>query len=145
MTAVKDLLARKGLAVLSVGKNATALEAAQRMNDNSVGCLVVIDEGKVIGIFTERDILRRIVAERRDPGTTKVQEVMTREIVGCSMETDLEEARSVFKNRRIRHLPVVDDSKHLLGLISIGDLNAFEADTQEHTIYLMQEYIYGRT
>ena len=145
MTAVKDILARKGLAVLSVGKNATALEAAQRMNDNSVGCLVVIDEGKVIGIFTERDILRRIVAERRDPGTTKVQEVMTREIVGCSMETDLEEARSVFKNRRIRHLPVVDDSKHLLGLISIGDLNAFEADTQEHTIYLMQEYIYGRT
>lgn len=145
MATVNDILARKGTRVLSIAPEATVLEGAQLMNEHGVGALVVIDADRVAGIFTERDILRRVVADRVDPSTAKVHEVMTREIVGCGLDTDLEEARSVFKNRRIRHLPVVDDNRHLLGLISIGDLNAFHADVQEHTIHLMHEYIYGRT
>ena len=70
---------------------------------------------------------------------------MTTEMLVCNPSTSVEEARSVMKNRRIRHLPVVDDNERLVGLVSIGDLNAFNANTQEQTLHVLQEYIYGRT
>ena len=81
---------------------------------------------------------------RLDPGQALVQDVMTVEVVCCQPYTQLEEARGVLKNRRIRHLPVVDDAKELLGLISIGDLNAYDAHDHEFTIHILQEYIHGR-
>jgi CBS domain-containing protein len=145
MATVREILDRKGSQVLSISQEATVLEAAQAMNQHKVGCLVVIDHGRVGGMISERDVLIRVVAECRDPAATKVRDVMTRAVVCCRMETDLEEARSVFKNRRIRHMPVVDQGEQLLGLVSIGDLNAYHADVQEQTIYLLQEYIYGRS
>ena len=70
---------------------------------------------------------------------------MTAEVLCCTQETTVEEARGVMKNRRIRHLPVVDGGRRLQGLVSIGDLNAHEATSQEQTIYLLHEYLYGRT
>jgi CBS domain-containing protein len=103
-----------------------------------------MDGGRIVGMFTERDILQRVVVPRRDPGTTAVQEVMTTEVVCCRPYTPLEEARAVLKNRRIRHLPVVDDDDRLLGLVSIGDLNAYEAHSHEVTIHVLEEYIHGR-
>ncbi len=144
MATVKDILTRKGSQVYSIGKDATVLEGARLMNEYKIGCLVVIDNERVSGIFTERDVLSRVVAGHRNPVTTRVHEVMTCEMVCCQPDTDLEEARSVFKNRRIRHLPVVDEGQGLLGLVSIGDLNAYDADAKECTIHLLQEYIYGR-
>ncbi len=144
MATVKDILTRKGSQVFSIGKDATVLEGARLMNEYKIGCLVVIDNERVSGIFTERDVLSRVVAGHRNPVTTRVHEVMTCEMVCCQPDTDLEEARSVFKNRRIRHLPVVDEGQGLLGLVSIGDLNAYDADAKECTIHLLQEYIYGR-
>jgi CBS domain-containing protein len=145
MALVRDVLARKGAQVFSVSPEATVLEAARLMNDQKIGCLVVMDGQRVDGIFTERDVLSRVVAEGRDATVACVRDVMTRAIVCCRPETDLAEARSVFKNRRIRHMPVVDGSQKLLGLVSIGDLNAFDADAKEQTIHLLHEYIYGRT
>ena len=71
-------------------------------------------------------------------------QVMTTELVCCTPDTTIEEARGAMKNRRIRHLPLIDDDRRLHGLISIGDLNAYEASSQEQTIFLMQEYLYGR-
>ncbi|HZU37349.1 MAG TPA: CBS domain-containing protein [Gemmataceae bacterium] len=144
MATVQDILAIKGSHVLSIGPEATVLDAAALMNDHKVGSLVVLLGGQLIGIISERDILTRIVVPRRDPGETLVQDVMTREVVCCQLHTRLEEARGVLKNRRIRHLPVVDDAQRLLGLISIGDLNAHEANDQERTIHILQEYISGR-
>ena len=144
MVTVKELLVKKGPQVFSISKNATVLNAAILMNDHRVGALVVIDEGHIQGMFSERDVLRRIVAERRDPATTLVQDIMTREVVCCTPDTSIEEARGSMKNRRIRHLPVVDGDEQLVGLISIGDLNAHEATAQEQTIYLLHEYLYGR-
>jgi CBS domain-containing protein len=144
MATVKDILTRKGSQVFSIGKDATVLEGARLMNEYKIGCLVVIDHERVSGIFTERDVLSRVVAGHRNPVTTRVHEVMTCEMVCCRPDTDLEEARSVFKNRRIRHLPVVDEGQRLLGLVSIGDLNAYDADAKECTIHLLHEYIYGR-
>jgi CBS domain-containing protein len=145
MATVKDILAVKGSHVLSIGPEATALDAAVLMNRHKVGSLVVESGGRLIGIISERDILTRVVVPRLDPGQALVQDVMTTEVVCCQLHTPLEEARGVLKNRRIRHLPVVDDAKQLIGLISIGDLNAHEAHDHEFTIHVLQEYIQGRT
>jgi CBS domain-containing protein len=90
-------------------------------------------------------VLRRVVGEQRDPAQTRVREVMSRDIICCALETSLEEASAVFKNRRIRHMPVLDGDGCLLGLVSIGDLNAYDSTAQEITIRFLHEYIYGRT
>jgi len=144
MATVKDLLVQKGPNVLSIHPEATALEAAVLMNQHRVGSLLVMDGDRIVGMFTERDILQRIVAEERQPSRSRVADVMTTELICCRLETTIEEARSAMKNRRIRHMPVVDDDGRLLGLISIGDLNAYESHDQEVTIHIMEEYIHGR-
>src|SRR5438093_7881389 len=100
MPSVRDILVYKGPNVLSIGPSATVLEAAELMNRHKVGSLVVMDESRLVGMFTERDILTRIVVQRRDPGVTAVGDVMTTEVVCCRMHTKLDEARSVMKNRR---------------------------------------------
>jgi len=145
MSTVKDLLAAKGSEeVISIVKDATVLEAAKLMNQHKIGALVVISEGRVEGIFTERDVLRRIVAEQRDPATVHVAEVMTKEIACCRMNTSIDEVKTVMKNKRVRHLPVVGDDMQLHGMISIGDLNAYHSNNQEVTIQFLHEYLYGR-
>lgn len=143
MATVKDLLDHKGNQVSSIQPQATVYEAATRMNDKKIGALVVIEEDRLVGMFTERDILLRVVAQKRDASQTTVGEVMTCEVACCRLHTTLDEARGVMKNRRIRHLPVVDEQDRLLGLISIGDLNAHQNSAQEKTIHLLHEYIYG--
>jgi CBS domain-containing protein len=144
MATVRDILACKGSHVFTIGKDATVLDAAMLMNEHKIGSLVVTEGGQVIGLFSERDILRRVVGEQRDPARTLVGDTMTTELVCCTLETTIEEARATMKNRRIRHLPLVDEDRRLQGLISIGDLNAYDANSQEQTIFLLQEYIYGR-
>lgn len=145
MATLKDILAGKDSKVISVDPRATVMEAAVLMNQYRVGFLVVIDGERPVGVFSERDILRRVVVARLDPGKTLVSEVMTAEMLVCNPGSSVDEARSVMKNRRIRHLPVVDEQERLVGLVSIGDLNAFNANTQEQTLHVLQEYIYGRT
>jgi CBS domain-containing protein len=144
MASVRDILQMKGSQVWSIGTAATTLQAAQLMTEHRIGSLVVLDEGRVAGIITERDVLNRVVAVSRDPARTTVGETMTAEVACCSPATPLEEAKSAMKNRRVRHLPVLDDGERLCGLISIGDLNAHETADREQTIFLMSEYIYGR-
>jgi CBS domain-containing protein len=144
MTMVKDILANKGAHVLTIGKDATVLDAALLMNEHRVGSVVVMEAGRIAGMFTERDVLRRVVGERRDPVTTLVAEVMTTEVACCGPDTPIDEAGAAMKNRRIRHLPVVDGDGRALGLISIGDLNAHHNHTQEQTIHLLHEYLHGR-
>lgn len=144
MATVRDILARKGNQVFTIGKDATVLDAALLMNEHRIGALAVVESGKIVGMFTERDVLQRVVAEQRNPARTCVSDVMTTEVACASPETTIEEARWAMKHRRIRHLPLVDDHRRLQGLISIGDLNAFTAAETEHTIYLLQEYLHGR-
>ena len=144
MATVRDILLKKGSGVLTTGKESTVLEAAILMNEHKVGALVVLEGGRIAGMFTERDVLRRVVGQLRDPAHTPVAEVMTAEVVCCRPETSLDEARGSMMSRRIRHLPVIDDHEEMVGLISIGDLNAHERTSNEQTIYLLQEYVYGR-
>ena len=122
----------------------SVLTATQRMNEHGIGALLVMDEGRLVGIFTERDVLRRVVAAELAPGRVRVAEVMTTEIACCTPETSLEDARNTFRQHRIRHLPVVNELGEVEGLISIGDLNAYDASHQEVTIQFLHEYVYGR-
>lgn len=144
MAQVRELLQRKGPKVWTIGKEATVLQAALLMNEHKIGALVIIDQGQIGGMFTERDVLHRIVAQQRDPARTTVADVMSAEVICCSPDTSVDEARGAMRDRRIRHLPVVGEDGELMGLISIGDLNAFQAAAQEQTIFLLSEYLYGR-
>lgn len=146
MATIRDVLSTKGSAdVIFISPQTTVVEAAQTMNERRIGAVVVVQGERVRGIFTERDVLRRVVATCRDPAGTPVEQVMTQEVVCGTLETTVEEARSVFKNRRIRHLPVVDAQQRIAGMISIGDLNAYEANVKETTIRFLHEYLYGST
>ncbi len=142
MKKVKDILAKKGSEVISIAEQDSALEAARRMNERRIGSVVVTRGEQVVGLFTERDILTRIVAKGRDAAGTPVSEVMTSPVACCVRDTTLEECKGVMTDKHIRHLPVVEEGK-LLGLVTSGDVMAFEATEREHTIEYLYEYLYG--
>ncbi|MCK6485567.1 MAG: CBS domain-containing protein [Phycisphaerae bacterium] len=144
MIHVSDILQKKGPKVASVAGTTSVVEAARRMNADHIGSVVVTEGERVVGIFTERDVLNRIVAAGRDPAQTRVADVMTTPVACCRGDTKLDECRRVMREKRIRHLPVVEGGR-LVGMISIGDLNAFEAKEQAETIHYLSEYLYGRT
>ena len=144
MPSVKDILAEKGSQVLSIPAAATVLEATQKMNQHQVGALVITEDGRAVGIFTERDVLRRVVAEERLPANTRVGEVMTREVICVPVGADVDEVGAIMKNKRIRHVPVCAEDGRVVGMVSIGDVNAWRASNQESTIMFLSDYIYGR-
>jgi len=128
--------------MVSVRETHTVLEAVQRMNDHHIGSVIVEDrDGGIAGIFTERDLLKRVVAAGRSPERTRVAEVMTRDVVTCTPDTPQSELRELMRSRRIRHVPVTDDSGHLVGLVSIGDLNAVESRRLSETVTYLEEFI----
>ncbi len=142
MSTVQDILLKKGREVTTIAATATALDGARLMNDRGLGGLVVIEGDRVIGVFTERDILRRVVAAQRDPATTVIREVMTSPVASCRPETTVEECRSVMSARRIRHLPVMDE-RGLCGIVTSGDVLAFNVLEHEETIQVLNSYVYG--
>ncbi|HEY3320633.1 MAG TPA: CBS domain-containing protein [Planctomycetota bacterium] len=142
MATVQSILSRKGSEVGTVGETQTVLEAAKQMNTRRVGCLVVVRDGLVTGIFTERDILTRIVAVGRDPGKTTVAEVMTSPVACCRPETTLDEITAAITQKRIRHLPVVCDNV-LCGIVTSGDVLALQVKEHQDTIEYLSEYLYA--
>ena len=142
MPTVQTVLDRKGGQVVTIGVADSVLAAATLMNERGIGGLVVLEGERVAGMFTERDILRRVVAARRDPSRTAVGEVMTSPVAYCRRDTRLTECRAVMTERRIRHLPVVDDTG-VCGIVTIGDLMAHEVTDREATIQYLNEYIFG--
>lgn len=146
MATVSDLLhAKIDRPVLTIERGETVLSATQRMNEYLVGALLVTEGGRLCGIFTERDVLRRVVAAQRSPAETYVGDVMTTNMACCAPETSVDDARAIFKTHRIRHLPVVGGDGGLVGMISIGDLNAHLANDREVTLQFLNEYLHGRT
>src|SRR5438552_2790088 len=97
MPTVQDVIAVKGTMVHSIEPTATVLEATQKMNQHKLGALLVMSDGQVAGMFTERDVLRRVVAEQRDPSTCTVGEVMTKEVICCHPDDDLDEISAVMQ------------------------------------------------
>jgi CBS domain-containing protein len=136
-----DLLALKGRDVVAVRPSDTVLHAAGLMNDRNIGGLVVLDGDQLAGIFTERDVLRRVVARGMDPATTTVSAVMTAPVITARPELSIDDCASLMTTKAIRHLPVRDESG-LVGMISIRDLLAHKVSEQETTIAQMNSYLY---
>ncbi len=140
MATAEQLIEIKGATVASLPSTATVLEAAQLMNDRHIGSVLVIDNDRLVGIFTERDVLRRIVAEERSPAATQLNDVMTRQVACAAPHTRLDEIRAVMRKKRIRHIPVLA-GKRVKGMISIGDLNKAEHDGQAETIKYLEQFM----
>ena len=145
MGTVNEILSQKqGRPLLFARPDETVLAATQRMNEHGIGALLVMEGNRMVGIFTERDVLRRVVAEERLPSTVLVSEVMTSKVACCTPDTSIEEASSLMRQYRIRHVPVVNAQGDVQGVISIGDLNAYHTNNQEVAIHFLQEYLHGR-
>ncbi|MHC4698409.1 MAG: CBS domain-containing protein [Planctomycetota bacterium] len=144
MPTAQTILAHKGSDVATVPNDSTVLDVAKLMNDRRIGAVVVTSGDKAVGIFTERDILTRVVASGRAPGETPVASVMTSPMACCRRDTPLAGCKTTMTGKRIRHLPVVEEGR-LFGIVSSGDILASEAADQQATIEYLHEYLYGRT
>ena len=144
MPTVLDVILSKGDTVHSITPAESVIDAVHKMNQFKIGCLMVMQGDQVMGIFTERDVLRRVIGEGRSVQDVTVGEVMTTEVVCCGPNVDLDDVSAIMKTRRVRHVPVCGDDGTLHGVVSIGDVNAFHSSNQEQTIHFLNEYIYGR-
>ena len=143
MYRVQHILDKKNSApVVTIDPDASVFDAAKLMNERHIGALVVTRREKVVGIFTERDILNRVIAVRSSPDEIVVRDVMTTPVACCRPSTKETECRSVMRKKRIRHLPVVEDER-LVGIISIGDVIEDENADKDETIHYLHEYLYG--
>ena len=119
---VEDVMVRE---VITIDDNSTVKEAAEVMNKFEIGCMIVVRKGKAMGIITERDLLKRVVAEARDANRTKVKDIMTTPLVVAEPDMELEEAIKLMFKMKIKKLPVVSESR-LVGLISLTDIARFQ-------------------
>jgi CBS domain-containing protein len=138
---VSDILAEKGSDVLSIEASVTVFDAIKRMVEANVGSLLVTENGKLTGIVTERDYLRRVTLEGRTEKETPVADIMTSPLVYVTPDTSLDECMAVMTERRIRHLPVLTESREIAGVVSIGDLVKFQSKQQSFRIKLLTDYI----
>jgi CBS domain-containing protein len=122
MLKVEDIMVED---VITIDSDASVMDAVRLMNKNEIGCLVVIRRGKAIGIITERDLLKRVIAKMRDPKKTKVRQIMTKPLIVGDPDMDLEEATKLMFERKIKKLPVIEGGR-LVGLISLTDIARFQ-------------------
>ena len=137
------LLKSKGRTLHTVAPEATVLDAVRKMNQERIGALLVMSGDDLVGIFTERDVLTRVVDQTRDPAETRIAEVMTPRPVVVTAAATINEAMAVISEKRCRHLPVVDEGK-LLGLVSAGDLTHWVTRGHEYHIQDLVNYITGK-
>lgn len=141
-TPISALLERKGTAVHAVRPDVTISNAVSEMNRHRIGCLVVTEGGRLVGIFTERDVLKRVVGADVDPRKGRVSDVMTPEPLTIGPEATVNEVMEIFTEKRCRHLPVVADGR-LAGLISIGDVSRWMVDVHRAECEHLKNYIAG--
>ncbi len=141
MATVSEILDRKGTNVVTVAPDTTVLDAARLMNERGIGAVLVMNQGALLGIFTERDIMRRVVAAEGKPGVIPVREVMSTGLTTTTPANTVEECAALMTARRIRHLPVLGPAG-LAGVITIGDLLAYQVSEQALTIAQLNSYLY---
>jgi CBS domain-containing protein len=142
MVTVRQILTEKGGEVLGIGPEETVFEAIRTMADQNVGCLVVIERGAPIGIITERHYARNVVLRGRGSPTTKVREIMEAGVLYARPDQTVEECMAVMTDKRVRHLPVMDEGR-LVGIVSIGDLVKAIISDQQFLIDQLVQYIHG--
>ena len=143
MTIVAQVIKNKAVqSIFTISPNATVLEAIKIMADKGVGALVVAEDEKVVGIFSERDYTRKIALMERSSNNTLVSYIMTSKVISVSLNNTVEECLNLMTDRHLRHLPVLENEK-LVGFISIGDLVKAAMEDQRVLIEQLQQYISG--
>jgi len=135
-----EILEEKGGEVLKVDAESSVFEAVQLMVEKNVGSLLVTEGGEITGIVTERDYLRRVTLEARTDRETPVREIMSSPLIVASPETTVDECMALMTDRRIRHVPVVEEGS-VVGVVSIGDLVKFKSKLQTFEIQYLTNYI----
>jgi CBS domain-containing protein len=138
---VRDILERKGATVHCIAPTSNLIEAAQVMMQHRIGCLVVACGESVVGIFTERDLLR-LAAQGQPLQEVRVEQAMTRDVITGSPDQPVAEVMGVLTEKRIRHLPIVENGR-LIGMISIGDVVKFQYDALQFENHFLKSYIVG--
>jgi len=142
MISIRQLLEEKGSEVWSTSPDASVYEALQLLAEKNIGALVVLRNGELVGVVSERDYARKVILLGKTSMKTPVKEIMTEEVITVRTGNTIEEAMALMSNKRIRHLPVVEEEE-IVGVVSIGDLvKAIMAD-QEFTIDQLEKYISG--
>ena len=142
-TTIREILEKKGHKVFSLPPDATVYEAIKIMAENSVGALLVMEGEKLVGIISERDYARKVILKGKSSKETAVREIMTSPVQVVVPDCTVGEAMSIMTNKRIRHLPVLEEGK-VVGVVSIGDLVRSIVDEQAATIEHLHAYITGQ-
>ncbi len=142
MKTARQLLQGKGQEILSIGPNATVHDAMKTMADRNIGALLVLDQGKLSGIISERDFARRLFTQDKTPKEIKVYELMTKGVVYVPPEMTADQCMALMTDKRVRHLPVVDGEK-VIGVLSIGDLVKDTISEQRFIIEQLEHYIHS--
>lgn len=142
METVADVLGHKGTTVHSAPPEARVLEAVERMCEAHVGAVLIASAGVPLGIFTERDLMRRVILAQKSPATTLVGDVMTTDVVCIDPSTPIRQAMAIMTDRRCRHLPVLSGGR-VTGMISIGDLVRCMTFEQAFEIQVLTDYVRG--
>ena len=142
MKLVKHLLDNKGRHVISVAPDSSVLDAIKVMADKAIGSLVVMQDDKLLGIMSERDYARKVIIKGRSSESTRVSEIMTADVITTSSSQTVNECMNLMTEKKIRHLPVVEDNK-VIGMISIGDLVEAIISDQQEEIEQLEHYISG--
>jgi CBS domain-containing protein len=140
MGQVSEILDEKGHRVLMIDADASVLEAVKQMVAANVGSLLVTDDGEIAGVVTERDFLRSVAGDDGSDSGASVREIMSSPLVVVTPQTSVDECMALMTNRRIRHVPVVDDGE-VTGIVSIGDVVKFKSREQSFEIQFLHEYI----
>ena len=142
-TSLNKVLEQKGKQVYVTSSSQSILAAIKTMQDRKVGALLVVDDGKPVGIFTERDVMTRVVTCECNPAEATVSEVMTSNLVAVGPDTTVQQAMAIVSEKRVRHLPVMKGDE-LLGIVSSGDLTHWVVKSQSYEIESLVRYITGQ-
>ena len=142
MKTVKEILQTKSYRLLSIASEATVLDALKMMAEHEVGALVVLDGERLAGIFSERDYARKVILHGKASKDTLVSEIMTHKVVCVCPEQSVEDCMTLMTDKRIRHLPVLQDKK-VIGVISIGDVVKEVISEQRFVIEQLEHYIHS--
>ena len=143
MKTIKDLLGNKGAEVYCVNSASTVFEAIALMAEKGVGALMVVDDGRPVGIISERDYARKVILRERSSKDTPVSEIMSSPVIHTTPDCSVQKCMKLMTDNKIRHLPVMDEDNKLTGMISIGDLVKATIDDQQATIEQLERYISG--
>jgi CBS domain-containing protein len=140
---ISMLLRQKGREIFSIPSDASVYSGIEMMADKRVGALLVIDDGHLVGIVSERDYARKVILQGKSSKDTFIREIMTPSPITIDCDTSVDEAMRMMTENRIRHLPVVDSEGHVAGVLSIGDLVKWIVTSQDETIAHLEHYIAG--